>query len=129
MPDMKYASAQIARFYSKVPNYPQYNQAAVREMHRQVGDLQIDGRGLARRGLLVRHLVLPNGLAGSGEIMRFLAEEISRNTYINIMDQYRPAHNARQFPRLNRVITPQEFQSVVELARAAGLHRLDRLQD
>jgi putative pyruvate formate lyase activating enzyme len=125
MPDMKYASAQIARFYSKVPNYPQYNQAAVREMHRQVGDLQLDENGLAIRGLLVRHLVLPNGLAGTDEIVRFLAEQISTNTYLNLMDQYRPAFNARQFTKLNRRITPQEYQDAVAMAENAGLHRLD----
>jgi len=125
MPDMKYASAQVARHYSKIPNYPQANQAAVREMHRQVGDLQLDEQGLARRGLLVRHLVLPNGLAGTGDIVRFLAEEISINTYLNLMDQYHPAFNARQFPKLNRKITPQEFQSAVDLTHTAGLNRLD----
>jgi len=126
MPDMKYASAQIARFYSKIPNYPQANQAAVREMHRQVGDLQLDENGLASRGLLVRHLVLPNDLAGTEEIVRFLAEQISPNTYLNLMDQYRPAYNAQRFPKLKRRATPQEFQAAVNMAHAAGLHRLDK---
>jgi len=125
MPDMKYASAQIARHYSKIPNYPQFNQAAVHEMHRQVGDLQLDESGLATRGLLVRHLVLPNDLAGTGEIVRFLAEQISPNTYLNLMDQYRPAFNARQFPKLNRRITPQEYQAAISMAETVGLHRLD----
>ena len=125
MPDMKYASPQIARHYSKIPNYPQLNQAAVREMHKQVGDLQLDENGLATRGLLVRHLVLPNDLAGTGEIVRFLAEQISTNTYLNLMDQYRPAFNARQIPKLNRRITPQEYQAAVDMAENAGLHRLD----
>ncbi len=110
MPDMKFASAQTARHYSKIPNYPQANQAAVREMHRQVGDLQVDGRGIAQRGLLVRHLVLPNDLAGTAEIVRFLAQEISQDTYLNLMDQYHPAFNARQFPRLNRRITLSRVQ-------------------
>jgi putative pyruvate formate lyase activating enzyme len=96
MPDMKYASAQIARHYSKIPHYPQVNQAAVKEMHRQVGDLQVDKDGIATRGLLVRHLVLPHGLAGTQEITRFLAQEISTNTYLNLMDQYRPAYKANQ---------------------------------
>ncbi|RME88976.1 MAG: radical SAM protein, partial [Anaerolineae bacterium] len=88
MPDMKYADSEPAHRFSRVRDYPQVNRAAVREMHRQVGDLEIDERGLARRGLLVRHLVLPNGLAGTGKIVRFLAEEISPNTYLNLMDQY-----------------------------------------
>ncbi len=126
MPDMKYASPQVGLRYSKVRNYPQVNQAAVREMHRQVGDLQLDEHGLAKRGLLVRHLVLPNGLAGTPEIARFLAQEISPNTYLNIMDQYRPAYQAGQYPKLKRYITPQEYSGAVEAAHAAGLHRLDR---
>jgi len=125
MPDMKYASNQIARHYSKIPDYPQVNQDAVHEMHRQVGDLQLDENGLATRGLLVRHLVLPNGLAGTAEIVRFLAEQISKNTYLNLMDQYRPAFNARQFPKLNRPTSQAEFQAAVDMAHAAGLHRLD----
>jgi len=125
MPDMKYASAQIGLHYSKIRNYPVVNQAAVRAMHRQVGDLQIDSQGIATRGLLVRHLVLPNGLAGTKEIVRFLAEEISVNTYINIMIQYRPTYNARQFPKLTRPIKPVEYQEAVQMALDAGLNRLD----
>jgi putative pyruvate formate lyase activating enzyme len=125
MPDMKYADAEIAQRYSGIPNYPQANQAAVREMHRQVGDLQLDDRGVATRGLLVRHLVLPNGLAGTAEIVRFLATEISPHTYLNVMDQYRPAYRAAQYPELNRPITRAEYQTAVRLALDAGLHRLD----
>ncbi len=130
MPDMKYSSPQIARHYSKIPHYPQINQAAVKEMHRQVGDLQIDERGLAQRGLLVRHLVLPNGLAGTGEIVRFLAEEISPDTYLNLMDQYRPAYMVQQYPnqytKLRKPITRQEYQEALQLAQEAGLRRLDQ---
>ncbi len=125
MPDMKYASPQIALRYSKARNYPQVNQAAVREMHCQVGDLQIDERGLAQRGLLVRHLVLPHSLAGTQEIVHFLADKISKDTYINIMDQYRPAYLARQHPKLNRPVSRKEMEEAVELARQTGLHRLD----
>jgi len=125
MPDMKYSSAAIAKVYSKIPHYSQINQAALREMHRQVGDLILDENGLAQRGLLVRHLVLPNDLAGSAETLRFLAQEISPNTYLNIMDQYHPAFNARQFPKLRRPITSQEYIKVVELAKSAGMLRLD----
>jgi putative pyruvate formate lyase activating enzyme len=127
MPDMKYANAQVALHYSKIHHYPQVNQAAVREMHRQVGDLQIDERGLAQRGLLVRHLLLPNGLAGTAEILRFLAEEISRNTYLNLMDQYRPAFQARFYPRIDRSIKREEYQSAMDLALELGLRRLDKL--
>lgn len=125
MPDMKYASAQIAKIYSKASNYPRINQDAVREMHRQVGDLQIDSHGLALRGMLVRHLVLPNKLAGSEQVVRFLAEEISTDTYLNLMDQYRPAYKASQYTKLTRRITQQEYQEAVQAAEQAGLHRLD----
>ena len=126
MPDMKYADPRIARRYSKIPHYPSINRAAVHEMHRQTGDLQIDTNGIAQRGLLVRHLVLPNDLAGSREILRFLAEEISINTYINIMDQYHPAYKAHQYPELNRRITRDEYRSVLQMAENLGLHRLDQ---
>jgi putative pyruvate formate lyase activating enzyme len=125
MPDMKYASDRIARVYSKIPHYPQVNQAAVLEMHRQVGDLQIDANGLATRGLLVRHLVLPHGLAGTGEIVRFLAEQVSTDTYLNLMNQYHPVFNACRFPKLNRRVKSEEYQAAVEMAHAAGLERLD----
>jgi putative pyruvate formate lyase activating enzyme len=125
MPDMKYADAEIARRYSKVSNYAQVNQLAVREMHRQVGDLQINEAGLAVRGLLVRHLVLPENLAGTADIVQFLAIEISPNTYLNLMDQYRPAYKAHYFPELNRRITRSEYGAAVKMAWDAGLRRLD----
>ncbi|HVP22269.1 MAG TPA: radical SAM protein [Anaerolineaceae bacterium] len=124
MPDMKYADEQVAKKYSGVPDYPQVNRSIVREMHRQVGDLQIIG-GLAFRGLLVRHLVLPNHIAGTQEIVRFLAEEISKNTYLNLMDQYYPAFRAHLFPEINQRISIGEYQEAVLLAHQAGLYRLD----
>ncbi|MFC1619066.1 radical SAM protein [Candidatus Neomarinimicrobiota bacterium] len=125
MPDMKYADNDTARRYSKVIDYPEVNRLAVREMHRQVGDLQLDTSGIARRGLLVRHLVLPGGLAGTAEILRFIVDEISINTYINIMDQYRPAYNAMEYPALTRPITREEYLDAIELTQTMGLHRLD----
>jgi putative pyruvate formate lyase activating enzyme len=125
MPDMKYASTASARRLSNVLDYPTANRAAVREMHRQVGDLVLDGDGLAVRGLLVRHLVLPAGLAGTGPIMHFVAEEISPNTYLNLMDQYRPAYRAPERPPLDRRITPDEYARALRAARKAGLTRLD----
>lgn len=125
MPDMKYADAEVARRYSKMSDYAQVNQAAVREMHRQVGDLQVSETGLALRGLLVRHLVLPDNLAGTDQIVRFLATEISRQTYLNLMDQYRPAYKAHHFPELNRSITRQEYRTAVKMAQDAGLSRFD----
>jgi putative pyruvate formate lyase activating enzyme len=126
MPDMKYADPEIGLRYSRIRDYPRINQDAVREMHRQVGDLQMDERGIAIRGLLVRHLVLPNDLAGSQQVFRFLAQEISTNTYLNVMDQYRPAYRAHKFPALNRRITREEYQRALDLAREAGLTRLDQ---
>lgn len=126
LPDFKYADAEAGLKYSKVPGYPEIAKSAIKEMHRQSGDLVIDERGLALRGLLIRHLVLPGGVAGTAEIMRFLAEDISKHTYVNIMDQYRPCWKAFNYPPLNRQITREEFEEAVEAARAAGLHRLHR---
>lgn len=126
MPDMKYSQAETGELYSGVPDYPLYNRKAVLEMHRQVGDLVLGEDGVARRGLLVRHLVLPKQLAGSRDIFQFLAEEISRDTYLNIMDQYRPAYQAQRYRPLGRRVTREEYQEAVEIARGLGLHRLDR---
>ncbi len=125
MPDMKYSNATLARKYSRIPHYPDINQTAVKEMHRQVGDLVLDRRGIAQRGLLIRHLVLPNEIAGSEKILQFIAQEISTNTYLNIMDQYRPLYHARQYPELSRRITSQEYQKVIAIAKSLGLTRLD----
>jgi putative pyruvate formate lyase activating enzyme len=126
MPDMKYSDEGIAHHYSRIHNYPQVNQQAVREMHRQVGDLALDDHGIAFRGLLVRHLVLPNNLAGTSEIIRFLSQEISQRTYLNIMDQYRPAYKAHNYPELNQRISTQEYQAAVKAASSAGLTNLDQ---
>jgi len=125
MPDMKYADAEVGRTYSKVEDYPSVNQAGVKEIHRQVGDLTMDDQGIAQRGLLVRHLVLPNNLAGTGDIVQFLAEEISPETYLNVMAQYRPTYKDHQYPEINRRPSAQEMEKAVELALAAGLTRLD----
>ena len=126
MPDMKYSDEKIAEEFSGIKNYPSINRAAVKEMHRQVGDLEINDEGVAQRGLLVRHLVLPNRLAGTKEVVNFLAREISPNTYVNIMAQYHPCHKAFQIPSLARRISTAEFQEATELAYHAGLSRLDR---
>jgi putative pyruvate formate lyase activating enzyme len=126
MPDMKYGDPELAHRYSHVRDYVRYNQAAVREMHRQVGDLVIDDEGLARRGLLVRHLILPEGIAGSERVLTFLAEEISASTYLNLMDQYRPCYRAGNYPELDRPITSPEYEEALETARRLGLTHLDR---
>ena len=125
MPDMKYSDARTAQRLSKIPNYPEVNRAAVKEMHRQVGDLVISEEGLAVRGLLVRHLVLPGGLAGTAEIIRFLKEQISPRTYVNVMGQYRPAYRAHGYPPLDRPVTSEEYAAAVRMAKEAGL-RLDQ---
>lgn len=124
LPDFKYANAAIALRYSKVERYPAVAKTAIKEMHRQVGDLVLDDDGIAVRGVLVRHLVLPGGLAGTAEVMRFLAEEVSAGTYVNVMDQYRPCYKAFRYPPLNRRITPEECTEAIRLAKASGLHRL-----
>jgi putative pyruvate formate lyase activating enzyme len=95
-------------------------------MHRQVGDLVLDENGVALRGLLVRHLVLPNAIAGTADIMRFLANEVSPNTFLNVMDQYRPCFKAGDLPDLNRPITRNEYREAIRLAEVGGLQRLER---
>jgi len=124
MPDMKYADSKAAGELSAAPDYPQINREAVKEMHRQVGDLKTD-KGVATRGLLVRHLVLPENLAGSFEIIDFLAEQISPNTTINVMDQYRPCYKANLHPAINRRPTDEEIQSARRHAIGKGLNVLD----
>jgi len=124
MPDFKYGDADVANRYSKVEGYPEIAKAAFREMHRQVGDLVMDRRGIARRGLLVRHLVLPKNLAGTAEVVRFLAG-LSNDTYVNIMTQYRPCYQAHEYPALAERTTRAEYEEAFRLAREAGLHRLD----
>lgn len=126
MPDVKYAHSESALRFSKAKDYPTVVKSALKEMHRQVGDLMVDDSGIAWRGLLVRHLVLPEGLAGTEEIMGFIADEISKDTYINIMDQYRPEYRAGEHPPLNRRITSHEYKEAVRMARNAGLHRFAR---
>jgi putative pyruvate formate lyase activating enzyme len=125
MPDMKYGDSSLARRYSKVRDYVEANQAAVREMHRQVGDLVLDEHGIALRGLLVRHLVLPDRIAGTDQVLAFLANEISRNTYLNLMDQYRPCYRADEYPELDRPITAAEYRDALAIAARLGLARLD----
>jgi putative pyruvate formate lyase activating enzyme len=126
MPDMKYGDAELAKKNSHAPDYVRVNQAAVREMHRQVGDLKLAADNIAQRGLLVRHLILPNGIAGTEAVVRFLAREISRETYVNIMDQYRPTYRANEYPELDRMITAEEYRAAIDLAHRYGLNRLDR---
>jgi len=124
MPDAKYSDDKIATKYSSAPNYFETMKKAIKEMHRQVGDLVISEEGIAVRGLIVRHLVLPNNLVGSEKIFEFIAKEISKNTFINIMDQYWPAYKAHQYPELSRRISEKEFQETINLAKKFGLKRI-----
>ena len=123
MPDAKFGQDAPAIKYSHAPGYTGVMKAAIKEMHRQVGDLVTDEEGIARRGLLVRHLVLPEGLAGTAEAVRFISQEISKNTYLNVMAQYHPAYHACRFPELCRPITAREYAQAVALAAEAGLSR------
>ncbi len=131
MPDFKCWDRETSRLYLKAPDYPEVARQAIKEMHRQVGPLKLDELGLAKQGILLRHLVLPGRIAGSREIFLWVAAEVSVDTYVNIMDQYHPAWRVgadRRYDAINRRITPEEFRDALEAARAAGLYRFDRRQ-
>jgi putative pyruvate formate lyase activating enzyme len=130
MPDFKIWDGQLALKYLLARDYPEAARQAIREMHRQVGALKLDERGLAQRGVLVRHLVMPGGVAGTAEIMQWLAQEVSPDTYVNVMAQYRPAHRvtAGKFAEINRPVTAREVALALAEARAAGLQRFDERQ-
>ncbi len=125
MPDFKYWDPTVAELYSSAKDYPQITRKAIKIMHKQVGDLRIE-KGIAVRGLLIRHLVLPNRLAGTKEIVNFIANEISKNTYVNIMAQYMPLGLASRFEEIARPITDEEYLEALLWAKEAGLKRLDR---
>jgi putative pyruvate formate lyase activating enzyme len=120
--DMRYDDPQIAAEYSDAPDYPEVNKPAIAEMHRQVGVLRTDADGIAISGVIIRHLVLPNGLAGSPGIFDFLATEISSRTYISLMSQYYPTHRAHDKPRMGRRITEDEYRAARQAMETAGLH-------
>ena len=126
MPDFKFWNPETARELAKAADYPDMARAAVKEMHRQVGDLVLDDRGLARLGVLVRHLVMPGGLDETLEILRFLAREVSPDTFVNLMPQYRPEGLASRFPMIAQPLKSSEFQAAVAIAREEGLRRLAR---
>lgn len=123
MPDFKYCSSIPAKKYSKAPDYPEIVKEVLKEMHRQVGILKIDSRGIAYRGLLIRHLVMPDGIAGTKAAMEFITKELSPDSYVNIMDQYRPCYKAFNYPEIAREITAEEYKEATKFAREAGLHR------
>jgi putative pyruvate formate lyase activating enzyme len=127
MPDFKIWDSGLALKYLAAKDYPQVARRAIKEMYRQVGDLKLDENGLAKRGVLVRHLVMPRNVSGTRDVMKFLAHEVSTDTYINLMAQYAPAGkvSAEKFPEINRLITSQEYSDAVNFARKAGLYRFD----
>ncbi len=126
MPDMKYGDSDLARRFSHVRDYVSVNRQAVREMHRQVGDLVLDAHGIAVRGLLVRHLLLPGDIAGTSDVLAWIASQISRDTYVNLMAQYHPSYRAGEHPPLDRWPTSEEQRRAREVAANLGLTRLDR---
>ncbi|NIN69594.1 MAG: hypothetical protein GTO63_33910 [Anaerolineae bacterium] len=127
MPDFKFWDDRLSLRYLKAKDYPGAARQAIKEMHRQVGALKFDENGIAKRGVLVRHLVMPGNVAGTESIMRFLAEEVSSDTYVNMMAQYRPAGkvSAEKYAEINRRITTDEFEAAMLGARRAGLWRFD----
>jgi putative pyruvate formate lyase activating enzyme len=125
MPDLKTLSSEVAEKYMNAPDYPQAVKAALKEMHRQVGDLVLNSRGIAMRGMLLRHLVMPEGKATTREVLTFLHDEISADAYVNIMAQYRPAGESSNFPEIDRAITGTEYQEALAIAAEVGMERLD----
>lgn len=127
MPDFKYWSKDKSKYYLKTPRYPEVARSVIMEMYRQVGDLKLDKNGMAKRGMIVRHLVMPGGLEETREIMRFLSIQVSQNTYVNIMDQYYPSGKVdeNKYCEINRRINEQELQQAYEVAKDEGLWRFD----
>ena len=125
MPDFKFWDGRWSDVFCCAPDYPEIARAAVKEMHRQVGDLVIDGRGIAERGLILRHLVMPGGVAGTSGIMSFLAHHISRDTYVNIMGQYHPSYAAVSDGKIGRRVLDEEYKHALAAAKTAGMTRLD----
>ena len=123
MPDVKYMDEKYSKRFSNAPDYPEVIKKVLREMHRQVGDLTINSKGIAERGLLIRHLVMPGEVASSEAVLKFIAEEISVHSYVNIMAQYRPEYRAHEYPEINRGINHKEFLEAIQLAKGFRLYR------
>jgi putative pyruvate formate lyase activating enzyme len=123
MPDCKFSDDTVAKKYAHAPDYPRVVKEVLKEMHNQVGDLRINKEGIAEKGLLIRHLVMPNGLAGTKELMEFIAKEISPHSFVNVMEQYHPEYRACEFPEISRRISLDEFLEARKIARNAGLYR------
>ena len=123
MPDAKYMSEEYSKRFSNAPDYPNVLRKVLKEMYRQVGDLTINSNGIAERGLLIRHLVMPQGVASSEAILQFIAEEISVHSYVNIMDQYRPEYRSYDYPEISRRITQKEYMEAIQFAKRSHLYR------
>ena len=123
MPDTKYLDERYSKRFSNAPDYPEVNKKVLKEMHRQVGDLMINSKGIAESGLLIRHLVMPNEVSSSEAVLKFIAEEISVHSYVNIMDQYRPEYRAHEYPEINRRITHKEYLEAIQWAKHYHLYR------
>jgi putative pyruvate formate lyase activating enzyme len=123
MPDVKYLDEKYAKQFSNALDYPEVVKQVLKEMHGQVGDLKMDSKGIAEKGLLIRHLVMPNGVASSEAVLKFIAEEISVDSYVNVMDQYRPEYRANEYPEINRRITQKEFLEATQWAKGFHLYR------
>jgi putative pyruvate formate lyase activating enzyme len=123
MPDVKFSDSTVSEKYAHAPDYPTVVKRVLKEMHRQAGDLQISAKGIAEKGLLIRHLIMPNGLAGTRELMHFIATEVSSHSYVNVMSQFRPEYETSDYPELNRTITHQEGREAIANAINEGLYR------
>jgi putative pyruvate formate lyase activating enzyme len=123
MPDAKYLDEKYSKRFSNAPDYPEVIKKVLKEMYRQVGDLTINSKGIAERGLLIRHLVMPGGIASSEALLKFIAEEISVHSYVNIMEQYRPEYRAHEYPEINRRITHKEYLEAIQWAKHYRLYR------
>ena len=123
MPDVKYMDEKYSKQFSNAPDYPEVIKKVLKEMHRQVGDLKTNSKGIAERGLLIRHLVMPGGVASSDAVLKFISEEISVHSYVNIMDQYRPEYRAHEYSEINRRITHKEYMEAVQIAKHFHLYR------
>jgi len=122
LPDMRYADNGLAEKYSFAPGYMEYNQASIKEMHRQAGIARFNSNGIIEKGIIIRHLVLPANISGTDQIMSFIAREISVDTYISLMSQYTPYYKAGQYPEINRRLTQQEYQDAQQCMEKYGLH-------
>jgi putative pyruvate formate lyase activating enzyme len=123
MPDAKYMDEKFSKQFSNAPDYPEVIKKVLREMHRQVGDLKTNSKGIAERGLLIRHLVMPGGVASSEAVLKFIAEEISSHSYVNIMDQYRPEYRAYEYSEISRRVSHKEYLEAIQMAKRFHLYR------